>query len=79
MDHESIQVLLALINPIHGELDRQTYDEQVKEGFDALPEREYAVNVTAQQMRDLTQAVCFLEARSVDARTPQESESANNG
>jgi hypothetical protein len=52
-----------LLNPLHGSLDRQTYDERLSENFDAPPDAEYAVNVTAQQERDLTQAVLILESR----------------
>ncbi len=58
-----IETLLALLNPLHGELDRQTYDEKVSLCFDAPRDHEYAVTVTAQMERDLTQAVCILENR----------------
>jgi hypothetical protein len=60
---ETLLTLLELLNPIHGSLDKQTYDDKVKEGFDAPPDAEYSVNVTAQQESDLTQAVCILESR----------------
>jgi hypothetical protein len=60
---ETISTLLDLLNPLHGSLDRQTYDEKVAENFDAPRDREYSVNVTAQQERDLTQAVRILENR----------------
>lgn len=60
---ETLLTLLQLLNPIHSSLDKQTYDDKVKEGFDAPPDAEYGVNVTAQQERDLTQAVCILESR----------------
>ena len=60
---ETLLTLLQLLNPIHSSLDKQTYDDRVKEGFDAPPDAEYGVNVTAQQERDLTQAVCILESR----------------
>lgn len=68
MDKETIQTLLDLLNPLHGSLDRQTYDEKVKQNFDAPGDAEYAVNVTSQQERDLTQAVCILESRLRDGR-----------
>jgi hypothetical protein len=35
MDKETIQTLLDLLNPLHGSLDRQTYDEKHRDGFDA--------------------------------------------
>lgn len=63
MDRETIQTLLDLLNPLHGELDRQTYDERVRENFDAPYDREYNVDITARMERDLTQAVCILEDR----------------
>lgn len=60
---ETLSTVLALLNPLHGSLDEQTYDEKVKENFDAPPDAEYAVNVTAKMERDLTQAVCIIENR----------------
>lgn len=63
MDRETIQILLDLLNPLHGSLDRQTYDEKVRENFDAPRDAEYEVTVTAGNERDLTQAVCILEDR----------------
>lgn len=68
MDRETIQILLDLLNPLHGSLDKQTYDEKIKENFDAPADCEYAVNVTAQQERDLTQAVLILQDRLRQAR-----------
>jgi hypothetical protein len=44
-------------------LDEQTYDEKVKENFDAPRDAEYNVNVTARMESNLTQAVCILENR----------------
>lgn len=63
MDIETIQTLIDLLNPLHGSLDEQTYDEKVREGFDGPPDAEYVVRVTAQMERDLSQAVCILESR----------------
>lgn len=60
---ETLLTLLELLNPLHGSLDKQTYDEKVKEGFDAPADREYAVDITARMERDLSQAVCILENR----------------
>lgn len=60
---ETLDTLLALLNPLHGSLDRQTYDERVQENFDAPRDREYSVEVTAQMERDLTQAICIIENR----------------
>jgi hypothetical protein len=63
MDKETIQILLDLLNPLHGELDRQTYDEKVKENFDAPDDFEHNVNITYKMERDLSQAVFILEDR----------------
>lgn len=63
MDKETVQTLLELLNPLHGSIDRQTYDEKVKADFDAPRDAEYNVDITVQQDRDLTQAVCILERR----------------
>ena len=63
MDKETIQTLLDLLNPLHGSLDEQTYDDKLAENFDGPPDREFDVRITAQQERDLTQAVLILENR----------------
>lgn len=63
MDKETIQTLLDLLNPLHGSLDKQTYDVKLRESFSVPADAEYDVSVTAQQERDLTQAVCILEDR----------------
>jgi Fe-S oxidoreductase len=63
LDLETIETLLALLNPLHGDLDKQTYDEKVSLCFDASRDHEYAVTVTAQHERDLNQAVYILESR----------------
>lgn len=63
MDRETIRTVLDLLNPLHGSLDRQTYDDKVRENFDAPCDAEYNVDITAQQECDLTQAVCILESR----------------
>jgi len=70
MDRETIQTILDLLNPLHGSLDKQTYDERYKQGFDAPGDAEYEVTVTAQQERDLTQAVVILEGRLRDLSRP---------
>lgn len=69
IDSETIQTLLDLLNPMHGEIDRQTYDERYKQGFDAPDDAEYNVDITARMERDLTQAVLILEARKRDTVT----------
>jgi len=67
LDRETIQTLLDLLNPLHGSLDEQVYEQFTDEReLDAPPDREYGVNVTAQQERDLTQAVKILENRLRD-------------
>jgi hypothetical protein len=63
MDRETTKTVLDLLNPLHGSLDRQTYDEKLHANFDAPADAEYDVTVTSQQERDLTQAVCILESR----------------
>jgi len=70
MDRETIQMLLDLLNPLHGSLDRQTYDDKVKADFDAPSDYEYNVDITAQQERDLCQAVMVLESRLRDFSPP---------
>lgn len=69
MDLETIQILLDLLNPLHGSVDRQVLDQVTDEReLDAPSDREYNVNVTARMERDLTQAVCILEDRKRQAR-----------
>jgi hypothetical protein len=63
MDKETIQTLLDLLNPLHGSLDLQTYDEKVKQNFDGPPDAEHEVTITSQHEHDLSQAVCILEDR----------------
>jgi hypothetical protein len=63
MDKETIQTLLDLLNPLHGSLDRQTYDCKLGANFNLPDDAEHDVTITAQQERDLTQAVCILEER----------------
>jgi len=70
LDRETIQTLLDLLNPLHGSLDEQTYDEKVDQNFDAPADAVYSVEVTAQMERDLTQAVKILESRRRDTDQP---------
>jgi hypothetical protein len=71
LDLETIQTLLDLLNPLHGSMDRQVNDQRTDEDYmDPPPDREYAVNITAQQERDLTQAVMILERRRRDFIPP---------
>jgi hypothetical protein len=70
LDAETIQTLLDLLNPLHGELDRQTYDEKVRDDFDAPRDKEYSINITGQMEADLTQAVLILENRKRAALAP---------
>lgn len=67
MDLETIQTLLDLLNPLHGSLDKQTYDEKIASVYEIEKHHEYDVTVTAQQERDLTQAVLILENRRASA------------
>lgn len=68
LESETIQILLDLLNPLHGEIDRQTYDERYKQGFDAPADAEYNIDITARMERDLTQAVLILEDRRRSSR-----------
>jgi hypothetical protein len=64
---ETIKTLLDLLNPLHGSLDEQVTEQFTDEReLDPPKDREYAVNVTRQMERDLTQAVCILENRLRD-------------
>lgn len=74
LDRETIQTLLDLLNPLHGSLDEQTYDEKVDQNFDAPADAVYSVEVTAQMERDLTQAVKILESRRRGMDQPVASE-----
>lgn len=68
MDIETIQVLLDLLNPLHGSLDKQVMAQITDEReLDAPSDREYNIDVTARMERDLTQAVCILEDRKRQA------------
>jgi hypothetical protein len=60
---ETIQTLLDLLNPLHGDLDKQTYDAKVAMEFDMPADYAHDVCITAQQERDLCQAVLILEHR----------------
>jgi hypothetical protein len=61
---ETLQMVLDLLNPLHGSLDLQVTEQFTDEReLDPPSDREYAVNVTWQMERDLTQAVTILENR----------------
>lgn len=68
LDAETIKTLLDLLDPLHGSLDEQTYDEKMKEELDLPRDAEFDVRVTVQQERDLTQAVLILEDRERQSR-----------
>lgn len=71
MDLETINTLLDLLNPLHGSMDRQVNDQRTDEDYMYPPDdREYAVDITARQERDLTQAVMILEQRRRDYIPP---------
>lgn len=71
MDIETINTLLDLLNPLHGSMDRQVNDQRTDEDYmDPPDDREYAVDITARQERDLTQAVMILEQRRRDYIPP---------
>lgn len=62
MDKETIQTLLDLLNPLHGELDRQFLDKTFHP-LGAQREDEVDVLIKAGHERDLTQAISILEDR----------------
>ena len=62
MAEETIRTLLDLLNPLHGSLDEQTYDDKCRENFDRPDDYEHHVTITAQQERALTRAVLILES-----------------
>lgn len=63
LDRETIQIILDLLNPLHGSIDEQTYDDKLKGNFDLPGDAEHNVNITSKHDRDLTQAVSILENR----------------
>jgi hypothetical protein len=67
MDEETIKILLELLDPLHGSVDRQVMAQVTDEReLDAPSDREYDVTITVRQERDLTQAVMILESRLRD-------------
>lgn len=46
-----------ILDELEGCFDEEIFPEQVKEDFDALPEREYSVTITAKQWRALGRAL----------------------
>lgn len=71
LDLGTIEILLDLLNPLHGEIDRQLPSQFTDEAeWDAPADREYNVNITAKMERDLTQAVMILERRKRDYIPP---------
>lgn len=67
IDRETLQIVLDLINPLHGSLDVQVTEQFTDEReLDPPKDREYSVDITWQMERDLTQAVCILERRLRD-------------
>ena len=68
---KSIQAILDLLNPLHGTIDKQLPGQFTDEReWDAPPDREYNVNITAKMERDLTQVVMVLERRLRDFNPP---------
>jgi hypothetical protein len=79
LDGETIQTLLDLLNPLHGELDKQTYDAKISMEFDTPPDYAHDVCVTAQQERDLCQAVLILENRRTAVTRPDGGQPKSSG
>lgn len=57
------ETLLDLLNPLHGSLDKQLYDERSREEWEIPPDCEHHVIVTEKMERDLTKAVLILEGK----------------
>lgn len=55
------EALLDLLNPLHGSLDKQLYDERSREVYDTPPDCEHHVIITEKMERDLNKAVLILE------------------
>lgn len=53
--------MYAILDELEGCFDEEIYPEQVKEGFDALPEREYSVTITAKQWRAISQTLSKVQ------------------
>ena len=68
VDIETVQIILDLLNPLHGSLDKQISDERLRDYYETPPDREWEVTITNQMERDLTQAVIILENRLREAR-----------
>lgn len=64
IDRETAQILLDLLNPIHGGIDRQFLDKP--EDPMPHPDDEHDVIITTKMERDLTQAVMILHSRLKD-------------
>lgn len=65
IDRETAQVLLDLLNPLHGSLDRQFLDIP-DDPTGRHPDDEHDVLITNKMERDLMQAVMILENRLKD-------------
>jgi hypothetical protein len=62
IDPQTIATVLDLLNPLHASIDLQVSEQITDEReLDAPPDREYSVNITKQQERDLARAVVILE------------------
>lgn len=71
LDCDMIQKLLGLLNPLHGSMDRQVYNQVTDEHeLDAPSDREYDITITAKQVHEFTWAVMLLEARLRDYIPP---------
>lgn len=57
------KILLDLLNPLHGRLDKQTYDNKRQDNFDTHPDTEHSVEITSKMEGDLTKAVLILEGK----------------
>lgn len=66
IDETAVRRLLTLLNPLHGWLDQQLYEErreQRRQGDEPARDHDYEVRVTDGMERDLAEAVNLLESR----------------
>lgn len=72
IDRATLQRILDLINPLHGDLDRQTHDEKIKSADLGLPpDYRFDTGVLAEHERGLTDAVVLLEAALKESERPR--------
>lgn len=58
----ALESLFDIANELHGEFDKQTYDEHRRAGWDTPDDAELCVSITAKQERALSRAIVAVEA-----------------